>query len=206
MTYSKAICPTLLDFTRNLLFIFCLSLFGAGCATSQFNNTLPPALAENIESTLTFPEIQESPDSFQGKLVLLGGQILEARRLKDSTQLTILQLPLINEQKPTPELTQSQGRFIAEQQEFLDPATVPPGTRVTVVGELTGSVRRNLDETMYTYPTLIIKDLKVWPDSSSDFDRYGSSYQQRLLYPHPYGFPYRGRFSRFHPFHPYWYW
>ncbi len=58
---------------------------------------------------------------------MLGGQVLEAKRLKNSTHITILQLPLINEQEPTTELTQSQGRFIAEQQDFLDPGNCSSG-------------------------------------------------------------------------------
>ena len=124
-----------------------------------------------------------------------------AKRLKDSTQLTILQLPLINEQEPTTELTQSQGRFIAEQKDFLDPATVPPGSRVTLVGELSGSIPQSLDETVYTYPTLIIKHLKAWPAYPSDYDRYGPYYRQSYLYPYPYAYPYWGPYSRF-PYSP----
>jgi outer membrane lipoprotein len=40
------------------------------------------------------------------------------------------------------------------QREFLDPATMPPGTRVTVAGEVTGSVILSLDETEYTFPVV----------------------------------------------------
>ncbi|MCA9422560.1 MAG: Slp family lipoprotein, partial [Nitrospira sp.] len=139
-----------------MAFLLCLITLCAGCST-PYKNSLPPELSERTDPSLTFPRIQEDPDSFKGKLVILGGQVLAAKRLQDSTQLTILQLPLINEREPTTELTQSQGRFIATQQQFLDPATVPPGSRITLVGELSGSLTQSLDETLYTYPTLIIK-------------------------------------------------
>ena len=205
-TYCKAVSFTLFDFRVKLIFLFCLGAFCAGCST-PYQSTLPPALAEHIEHSLTFPQLKESPDSFKGKLVILGGQVLAAKRLKDSTRLTILQLPLMNEQEPTTELTQSQGRFIAEQQDFLDPATVPSGSRITLVGEVSGSVSQSLDETIYNYPTLIIKHFKVWPAYPSDYDRYGPYYRYPYYYyPYPYPYPYWGPYGRFYPYDPYWYW
>ena len=205
MSYYRTASPYLFGFPEKLVILFCLTALCAGCST-PYKNTLPPTLAERIEPSLTFPQIKESPDSLKGKLVILGGQVLEAKRLKNSTHITILQLPLINEQEPTTELTQSQGRFIAEQQDFLDPATVPPGSRITLVGELSGSIPQSLDETVYTYPTLIIKHLKVWPAYPSDYDRYGPYYRQSYLYPYPYAYPYWRPYSRFYPYSPYWYW
>ncbi len=83
----------------------------------------------------------------------------------------------------------SRGRFLAFQQTFLDPATVPAGTRVTIVGEVTGATTLPLDETDYTYPTLEIKNIKVWPKAEG--------------YPYWYS-PYAGP-SYWGPYwHPYW--
>ena len=44
----------------------------------------------------------------------------------------------------------------------LDPATVPPGTRVTVTGQVSRSMTLPLDETDYTYPVLTINRVQVW--------------------------------------------
>ncbi|MGE0473276.1 MAG: Slp family lipoprotein [Nitrospirales bacterium] len=174
----------------------------AGCST-PYVATLPGDLASRVDLHLNFLQIKESPDSHKGKLVMLGGQILEARRLKDSTQLIILQLPLIDEQEPVTELTQSQGRFIANQQEFLDPATVPSGTRVTVVGEISGSQSQSLDETTYDYPTVIIKNLKVWPKISLGSYLYPPyPYYGYPFYPYPY--PFYGPRGGFWGYYPYW--
>ena len=185
-----------------------LWLIATGCTTS-YRATLPPDLTNRVEPSLTFSQIKESPDSYKGKLIILGGQILEAKRLQDSTQLIVLQLPLIDEQDPTTELTQSQGRFIAVEKNFLDPATVPAGTRITLVGELSGSVTKQLDETTYTYPTLTIKNLKVWSAYSSGSYRYGPYYGYPYFYPYPYSYyayPYWGPWGRFYGYYPYWYW
>jgi hypothetical protein len=121
-----------------------LGILVVGCA-QPYKATLSPDLANQINDSLSFSQIKELPDEHKGKLVILGGQILSAKRLQHSTELIILQLPLIQHQEPTTELTRSEGRYIAYQQEFLDPATVPPGTRITLVGELSGSVTQNLD-------------------------------------------------------------
>ncbi len=202
MPYDRTINLSRVIFRYKLVFFFFLTGICAGCST-PYKNSLPPDMAEHIDPLLMFPRIKEDPDSFKGKLVILGGQVLAAKRLPDLTQLTILQLPLINEQEPTTELTESEGRFIAEQQQFLDPATVPPGSRITLVGELSGSVQQSLDETIYTYPTLLIKQFKVWPAYSPDYHPYGS-YPQPLFY--PYAYPYWGGFGGFYPSYPFGYW
>lgn len=51
----------------------------------------------------------------------------------------MLQLPLDDEQGPVTDRMESKGRFLALQKEFLDPATMTDGTRVTIVGEITGA-------------------------------------------------------------------
>lgn len=188
--------------TRWMWGIFSFGILIAGCST-PYVTTLPGDLAGRVDPTLNFLQIRESPDSYKGKLVMLGGQILEARRLKDSTQLTILQLPLIDEREPGTDLTESQGRFIASQQDFLDPATVPSGTRVTVVGEVSGTLSKSLDETTYDYPTINIKHLKVWPQVSANSYYYPPYYGYPPFYPYPYPFygPRGGFFG-----YPYWYW
>ena len=177
-----------------------LGILGIGCAQS-YKTTLSPDLANQLDDSLSFSQIKEFPDKHKGKLVILGGQILSAKRLQHSTELIILQLPLIQQQEPTNKLTHSQGRYIAYQQEFLDPATVPPGTRITLAGEVSGSLTQNLDETEYTYPTLIIKQFKVWPTHSLDFPGYSQPYP----YWGPYAYPYWGPRGRFYGYYPY-YW
>ena len=114
---------------------------------------------------LTFRQVKAAPDSFRGQSVVFGGKVLTARRQKDGTRIEILQLPLDQSTRPGYDLTQSQGRFIALQREFLDPATLPHGTRVTVTGEVSGSITLPLDETDYTYPVIDIKRVQVWAGS-----------------------------------------
>ena len=137
-----------------LLSLMAVLVMLAGCASMQE--------AEDRQ-TLTFLQVKAAPDSFQGQPVVFGGKVLTARRQKDGTRIEILQLPLDRSTRPGYDLTQSQGRFIAIYREFLDPATIPPGTRITVTGEVSRSMTLPLDETDYTYPVLNINRVQVWP-------------------------------------------
>jgi outer membrane lipoprotein len=141
---------------RTLFSTVALLVTLTGCASTQEAGDGSDAQA------LTFLQVKAAPDSLKGQAVVFGGKVLTARRLKDGTRIEILQLPLDRLTRPGYDLTQSQGRFIAIYREFLDPATVPHGTRITVTGEVSGSITLPLDETDYTYPVIDIKRVQVW--------------------------------------------
>ena len=193
---------------KPLIILVLLALFSSGCASKK-ESIIPSTLLTQIDWTVSFAEIKESPSTYKGSVIIAGGEVLSAKRLKDHTRLTILQLPLSSEQEPRSDRRQSEGRFMAIQSEFLDPATIPAGTRVTVVGEISGSTTELLDEMEYEYPTLAIKFLEIWPNSQHN------PYPYRPYYGYPYypyggwgGF-YRGGFGGFYgpyPYlYPYWY-
>ncbi len=126
---------------------------------------IPLDLEKQIDPKASFAQVKEAPTTHRGTVIVLSGEVLDATRLKDRTRLTILQLPTDGNHAPTMDLSQSRGRFLAFQTEFLDPATVPNGTRITIVGEVSGATTELLDEMEYTYPTVTIKFLKVWPEA-----------------------------------------
>ena len=167
----------------------------AACASS----TETVDSAQSGPPTPPFAQIKTAPDSFKGQTLVLGGQVLTARRMKDGTRIEVLQLPLNDSQQPTLDLMTSQGRFVAIQREFLDPATVPHGTFVTITGEVTGSITLPLDETDYTYPVIDIKTLHTWIPSQ-DSNRWRSH-----AYPYPYygpfGYSFWGPYGRAFPYY-----
>jgi outer membrane lipoprotein len=116
-----------------------------------------------VDRTISFRDVLASPESYKGRMLVLGGEVLKAKRLHDSTQIELLQLPLDDGEAPSLDRQQSQGRFLALRQEFLDPATLAEGTRVTIVGEVSGAKTDRLDDVEYRYPTLIVKHLHVRP-------------------------------------------
>jgi outer membrane lipoprotein len=128
-----------------------------GCASSQ------QAEDGGAAAPLTFAQVKSVPDSYRGQTVVFGGEVLSARRLKEGTRIEVLQLPLDRSGRPGIDRTQSQGRFIAMHREFLDPATIPPGTRMKITGEITGTMSLPLDETEYTYPVIEARHIEVLP-------------------------------------------
>src|SRR5437899_2566353 len=183
----------------------CLLL--SGCASSkrdavQLEYQPPPELQTQVEQRISFANVKADPAAYKGRIILLGGEVLTAKRLADRTRLEILHLPLNEFNEPTMNRTASQGRYIAFQKEFLDPATVPRGTRVTVVGEVTGTTEGDLDEMKYSYVTLEIRHLQAWQPTPMPYARdsayspfYSYSYMSRNDWD-PYWYPYWG---------PYWY-
>lgn len=72
--------------------------------------------------------------------------------------------PARSDLEPIGPRTDSRGRFLAvKTQDLLDPATVAIGTRITLVGEVSGSTTLPVDEIEYVYPDLDIKALTIWP-------------------------------------------
>jgi len=174
------------------IFYFLALLVLPGCVTSQL---VTPEMEAQIARDIPFESLKAEPEKFKGRVVVIGGKVLGAKRLKEGTQIEVLQLPLDKADGPIMNLVNSQGRFLAYQTEFLDPATIPAGTQVSMIAELTGTKTLPLDEVDYTYPTLKIRTLKIWPE----YDYY-------YWYWRPWSRPYlyRQPYHPFYPAFPYW--
>ena len=167
-------------------------LIASGCAL----------LDDSLESDssgapqITYAQLKASTETYKGQAVTLGGKVLHAKRLKEGTRIEILHLPLTSSLKPIFDLSKSQGRFVAIKREFLDPATLPPGTFVTISGEIAGSMTLPLDETDYTYPVVDIKNVRVWPK-----DEDGPPRIRPYMGPGPYWGPYWSPYWRPWPYY-----
>lgn len=147
-------------------------------------------------SQATYAQVKSAPESYNGQPVIFGGKVLAAKRLKEGTRIEILHLPLTSSSQPITDLSKSQGRFVALQKQFLDPATIPAGTFVTVTGEMAGSVTLPLDETEYTYPLLHVTNLRVWAENDDELSRI-----RRPIGPRPYWGPYWSPFWQPWPYY-----
>lgn len=167
-------------------------LIAPGCASKGKQTDQQSAGTPQI----TYAQVKAAPKTFDGQSVTFGGRVLTARRLKEGTRIEILQLPLTPSSQPMMDLSKSEGRFLALQREFLDPATVPPGTLITITGEMDGSVTLPLDETEYNYPLVRISNLRLWTDSEQEALR-----NRPCMCPGPYWGPYWGPSWRYWPYY-----
>jgi outer membrane lipoprotein len=139
----------------------CISMAGsllcAGCAPVISQGAL-----KEVDQTLSFEQVLENPESYKGRIVLLGGDIIETQNFSDRTLLSVLQRPLGFNKKPKAEDV-SRGRFIVYTLGFLDPAIYRRGRKITVVGSVMGRELRPLGEIEYSYPVIEKKELYLWP-------------------------------------------
>ncbi|HEX2056722.1 MAG TPA: Slp family lipoprotein [Nitrospiraceae bacterium] len=156
-----------------LIVLACYLSLWSGCASSD---VVPESLEPQIDKSLTFDQVIASPDSYRGRTFVVGGEVLNAKRLKDGTQLEVLQLPLDGDQRPVSQRSESQGRLLAMDPLSTDPATLPDGTPVTMVAEVTGATTDRLDEAEYRYPTMAVKHLYVWRNQPQPYPRSRGPY------------------------------
>jgi outer membrane lipoprotein len=164
--------------SRLILAPFLLS----GCISSQL---VSPEMESQVVREFSFESLKTHPEKLMGRMVVLGGKVLSAKRLKEGTQIEILQLPLGRSDIPRLNLVASKGRFLALQTDFLDPATLPVGTLVSMIAEVVGVKMMPLDEVDYEYPLVNVKTLKIWGDSASF--HYTRRYPPPIWAPYPYG-------------------
>ncbi|MEO8325963.1 MAG: Slp family lipoprotein [Nitrospirota bacterium] len=167
----------------------------SGCATFS-SSPFSTNQEAQVTAGVSFSHVVQDPSAHIGKIIKVGGVVLSAKRLVDRTEVMVLQIPLDNDSVPQWDRTKSKGRFIATQQTFLDPATLPQGTRLTIIGEVTGQASVQVDEEEKVYPVLAIQALKVWPlipRNGYGYRPYRGSY--------PYGGGYWG--GSYWPYSPY---
>ncbi|MDH5740072.1 MAG: Slp family lipoprotein, partial [Nitrospira sp.] len=155
---------------------------------------VPLGLEQEIDTTVSFAELKRAPSEYIGRTVMIGGNVIRAKRTGAGTELEILQLPTEKDGPLTEERLRSEGRFLAVREAFLDPASLPEGTSITVIGTVTGETTRQLDESDYTYPLLEVKHIIDWNSIAANRRRDRSPYYG-AYYP-PYGWsgfsPYGG--------------
>ena len=145
----------------NILFtVAAVAAVLTGCAQSAhqsghdlLDRILPDQLQREVDESVSFTDLKANPSAYQGKTVMLSGIVVRSKRVKDATEIEVLQIPTGSGAAPTKDRARSEGRFLARKSgEFLDPAVVDAGTPLTVVGEVREPVTRPLDDGEYTYP------------------------------------------------------
>jgi outer membrane lipoprotein len=183
--------------------LFCAALLLSACAESLHQVQrdtellgLPLGLEQEIDTTVSFADLKRAPSEYVGRTVMIGGNVIKAKRTEAGTELEVLQLPTEKEGTLTEERLRSEGRFLAVREQFLDPASVPAGTPITVIGTVKGETTRPLDESDYTYPILEVKHIIDWNSIAAQRRRDRSPYYG-TYYP-PYGY------SGFYPYGGFW--
>jgi len=138
---------------------FFLIFLLSGCA-----HVISKDLRVNADPSLTFSQVHQNPNSYKGKSVVWGGEIIEAVNQKDgTTQIEVIQRPLGWREEPQETLA-SEGRFLILVEKYLDPYLFRRGRKITVAGEIFGEKAKPLAEMDYRYPFLLSKQIYLWEE------------------------------------------
>jgi outer membrane lipoprotein len=117
-----------------------------------------PGLRDKVDKSAVPSLLFTDPDAFRGKIIILGGIIVDAKNTKNGTVIEVVQKPLDSRGRPL-HSDRSLGRFIILYEGFLDTAIYSPDRAVTVGGEVMGKKIRPLDEIEYSYPLIKSREL-----------------------------------------------
>lgn len=140
-----------------LVIFFAVISASAGCMRA-----ISKELRAQVNEKIILRQVMEDHNAFQGEMVLWGGVIVEAKNLKEGTLLEIVQKPLNAEDRPK-NVDQSEGRFLALCEGYLDVAIYSEGREVTVAGRLKGIEKKPLGEIEYAYPYILVEEVYLWP-------------------------------------------
>jgi len=164
--------------------IILLFFIPVGCAP-----IISKEIRKNVSDKLTFKEIIKNPEAYKGKIVLLSGIILGSKNTKEGTLIEILQKLADMEGRPK-DVDESDGRFLALYDGYLDTAIYSRGREALVAGEIKGKRVLPLDEIEYAYPLVSIKEIHIFKVR-----------KEERFYPYPYPHWWYSPWW----YHPYWY-
>ena len=146
--------------------IVSLAIILTGCAGS-----ISKEARSQISYFGPFNTVQQQPERYKGETVMWGGKVIKTQAKNETTEMVVLQLDLGSQHRPQ-DNDKSQGRFIVQSSQFLDPAIYPQGTLITVVGPVKGSTLRNIGEMDYRYPVIDITEIKKWEPRADTSPRF----------------------------------
>ncbi len=139
-------------------------LLAAGAVIAGCAPVFPREALDRVDRRVAFKELQSDPDKFTGAWVMLAGVIIDSSIVKEGTHIEILQKPMDGDGRPL-DTDATEGRFLVQTDQFLDPAIYRQGRLITVIGVVAGKESMPIDEIVYQYPLLNAKGLHLWRPS-----------------------------------------
>ncbi|MCK9418901.1 MAG: Slp family lipoprotein [Nitrospirae bacterium] len=145
--------------------LFSIMLFVQGCAYA-----ISPGMADKADKTVLFEKLQADPDSFKGKLIIMGGTIAQTSDVNQGTLIEVTQKPLDYWGKPE-RTKRTGGRFLVFHRGPLNLMAYAPGVDITIAGEVLETGSPMLGGKQYDYPVLFAKELKLWEQEPRSHDK-----------------------------------
>ncbi len=143
------------------LFILFLGFLLTACASTPFSQ-------EGVNRSLS-PALANANAAYHGQTALWGGLIIQARNLKDKSEIEVLSYSLDADGEPNRN-SEPQGRFFIEHDGYLETAQYAAGRWVSVLGTVKPPVTGKVGTADYTFAMIHSRQLHLWPESSQRSD------------------------------------
>lgn len=166
----------------------------SGCASN-----IPRPIQEPPADNPGINQVRHNIDQYTGSMVRWGGIIAAVENRENETWIEVVAQDLGSYGQPRDD-DDSQGRFLARIEGFVDPQIYAEGRQLTIAGEVESRIVRRIGEHPYTYPLVRATSYHLWPEyAGRDRDDYYLRYHYGHPFYHGYGFGYRR-------YYPYYYW
>jgi len=180
---------------RFFILVLALGLL-SGCTYAISRGSLKQA-----DKKVTFAALLKDPNAYAGKVVLLGGVIVNLTNKQEGTLLEVYETALDREGKPV-NTDVSEGRFLALYPGFLDSVIYRNGREVTLTGTVVGGKVQQLGEIQYLYPYLFVKEIHLFREEElAYYDQYNPYFWGSWWYPWGWGYPWGGGYYGGHGGH-----
>jgi outer membrane lipoprotein len=150
---------------KTIAVLFSSMLFLQGCTYA-----ISPGVAHQADKSVLFEKLQADPDSFKGKLIIVGGTIEQTTEVHNGTLIEVTQRPLDYWGKPE-RTRRTGGRFLVFHPGVLNAMAYAPGIDITIAGEVLGTKSPMIGDRQYDYPILLAKELKRWERETGTSDK-----------------------------------
>lgn len=164
-----------------------------GCAA-----TTPATLRDAPKQGPSPNQVRAQSEEYLNVPVRWGGTITRVENLPQRTRIEVVARRLHDNGEPRDE-DRSEGRFIAEFDNFLDPSIYSTGRTITVFGRISGLEELALGQMRYHYPVLQAISHHLWPEPDPVYphehydpywyDPYFYDPWYPFRYPYPYYYP-----------------
>ncbi len=141
---------------KNVVLLLILPLILPACTYAISRD-----MSEKADKTITFEMLLADPDTFKGKILILGGSISQIVHTKQGTILEVDQKPLDYWGKPK-RTNKTGGKFLALYPGYLNTFIYAPGREITMAAEIEGTRSNALGGMEYSYPVVAAKEIKLW--------------------------------------------
>lgn len=177
---SPPVAAIIVSMDRRFIIILSSIILLYGCASS-----VPSIIRTPPVDNPSVTQVLDDIDAFLDAQVRWGGTIADVQNMKSETLVEIVARELRSNGRPRSG-DQSEGRFQARIDGFLDPEIYEKGRSLTVVGTIEGDLPGEIGDYPYRYPVINVSAYYLWNPLPAPRPYYYDPWFYDPWWPYPY--------------------